>query len=386
MAQHPPRLHIVCDENIPVESERVREWAVFDLIPAERIESPLLAHADALLVRSVTRVDAELLRGSPVKFVGTATTGIDHVDQAFLSEAGIGFADAAGSNALSVVDYLLAATSVVCRRMRRSLSSMTVGVVGCGRIGGEVIRRLEMAGARVLACDPPRARLEGGSFVSLETVLTTCDIVTLHTPLTRDGEDATYHLIGSSQLGLMRPGSWLINTSRGAVIDNEALLNALAAGADLHTVIDVWESEPVLPRDLLEYVDVATPHIAGYASDGKWRGGEMVLEALASHFGQTLAAPSAPTGGTPLLTPPDPFLPETDALTTMARSLYDIEDDDVQMRKAVGEFSDPAEAFVRLRREYPVRREFGAYQMLFKGSPRHERMVAALGIGASQRR
>lgn len=356
-------------------------WGSVERVPAAHITREFLARADALLVRSVTRVDEELLQRTPVKFVGTATTGLDHIDADYLRGAGIGFVDAAGSNAESVVDYVVAAMLVAARRSRMRFSEMTVGIIGCGRIGNRLGSRLQPAVATVLRCDPPRARLEGeAGFVSLEEIIRESTLITIHTPLTRIGEDATEHLVGRDEIEAMRPGAWLINTSRGAVVDNEALLNALVGGQDLRACLDVWENEPAILQGLMALADIATPHIAGYAADAKHRGGRMVIEALAAYFGEELE-PDVNGEPTLQLLPPDPWLPIGDAAGMLARQMYDIEADDRRMRRSLAEAVDPAEAFVRLRRDYPFRREFGAYSLSAGLPDRQAELSQLLGLG-----
>jgi erythronate-4-phosphate dehydrogenase len=356
-------------------------WGSVERVPAAHITREFLARADALLVRSVTEVDEELLQGTSVKFVGTATTGLDHVDVGYLLDAGIGFADAAGSNAESVVDYVIAAMLVAARRSRIRLSEMRVGIVGCGRIGSRLGSRLQPAVATVLRCDPPRARLEPeAGFVSLEEIIRESTLITIHTPLTRIGEDATEHLIGRDEIEAMPPEAWLLNTSRGAVVDNEALRDALVSGQDLRVCLDVWENEPAILQGLMALADVATPHIAGYASDAKLRGGQMVMRALAAHFGKELV-PDDSTEAPLTLAPPDPWLPMTDAAGLLTRQMYDLEADDRRMRRSLAEADDPSEAFVRLRRDYPLRREFGAYSLAATVTAGQAGLVQMLGLG-----
>lgn len=353
-------------------------WGSIALVPAAQITRELLARADALLVRSVSRVDAALLSGTPVRFVGTATTGVDHIDQAYLARHGIGFSAAPGSNAESVVEYVLATLAFAAGRMRRRMEDLTVGIIGCGRIGGGLGRRLESGGVTVLRNDPPRARREGGAFLALDDILGACDLITVHTPLVRDGEDPTYHLIGTDQLAMMRPGAWLVNTSRGAVVDNRALLSALERGHPLHVALDVWENEPAISLNLLRRVDLATPHIAGYSLDAKLNGGAMVLEALARYFGEALAGSPGEAAMNCHVAAADPWLPTSDALDVLIRQMYDLPADDRRMRGAVLGDGDPVKAFVGLRREYPARRAFSAHTVDTACGGRHrgiERML-----------
>nr|WP_243663590.1 4-phosphoerythronate dehydrogenase [Rhodothermus marinus] len=224
-------LRIVADENIPFAREAFRGFGVVRPLPADQITPATVRNCDVLLVRSVTRVDAALLEGSRVQFVGSATSGIDHVDLAYLQKRGIAFAYAPGANADAVVEYVLAALLELAVRRNVSLRGRVVGIVGCGHIGGRLARRLPALGLEVLCCDPPLAEQTGRTdFVSLETILAEADIVTLHVPLTRTGPHATYHLIDAAALARLRPSAWLLNTSRGAVVDGRALLEARRQG------------------------------------------------------------------------------------------------------------------------------------------------------------
>lgn len=333
---------IVADPNIPFVREAFGSLGEVALVPGRKMTAADVRDADCLLVRSVTPVNAALLEGSRVRFVATATIGVDHVDRAYLDRRGIGFASAAGSNANSVAEYVVAALLELARRKNFQLRDKTIGVVGVGNVGSRVVRYTEALGMRVLENDPPRQRAEGlKHFVSLERVMAEADIITLHVPLTRSGPDATFHLL-EPRRGI------LINTARGAVLDNRALLAAKLDGL----VLDVWEGEPNLLPGLLEKTDIGTPHIAGYSFDGKVNGTRMIYEAACKFFG-------LPTQWRPVLPPPPvpqvqcdaTGLDDEEALWQIVRQVYDIAADDAALRAAPQEFD-------RLRAEYPVRREF----------------------------
>ena len=392
---HENKFHIVADENAVGMAALGRRFGVIDRLPAEAITADSLKDADALIVRSVTKVDRALLDGASVRFVGSATAGIDHVDVEYLRHAGIAFHHAPASNAVSVVEYVLAALVVLCSRSRRRLDDLVVGVVGCGNVGSRLVERLTSLGATVLKNDPPRARNEDG-FVDLETLLHQCNVVTLHTPLERLGAFPTHHLIDERAFDLMQPGAWLINAARGPIVDTEALNRALDAGRVGHAVIDTWEGEPGISLDLLRRATIATPHIAGYSYDSKLLGTRMVVEAMAHHFAMPFDAtdidatdiddddgrpgdkpePSHPyilspnregTVGTFDVLPPDPALDAVEAARYVVGQSYDILADDARMRTAMSanqhSEASRAAAFRELRRLYPRRHSFERYRL-----------------------
>ena len=342
--------------------------------------------ADVLLVRSVTDVDAALLDGSAVQFVGSATIGTDHVDRDYLASRGITFAHAPASNADSVADYVVAALLRLCRRHGVALREQTVGIVGCGNIGGRLARRLPAFGLSVLRNDPPRAAEEGGGFVSLDEVLARADIVTCHVPLTTEGPHATHHLLDADALGRLQPDAWLLNTSRGPVVDNAALLAALRDGPVGAAVMDVWENEPTPDPALVAAADVATPHIAGYAYDGKVRGTTMLYEALCDHLGvaptwdaEAVLTPDAPDALR--CQAPDPRLSRTDWLDHLARQAYDLQADDERMRGYMEASSEErGDYFRHLRAAYPVRREMQIQHVPAPAVPPDYRTVVTDGL------
>lgn len=363
-------LSIVADENIPRVRQAFASVGAVRTMPGRAMDAAAVREADVLLVRSVTPVTRALLKDSSVRFVGSATIGTDHIDRSYLREQGIAFAHAPGSNAESVVEYVIAALLRLCIRCRQRLRGKTVGIVGCGSIGGRLARRLPAFGVRILQNDPPRAeRAErerrNHAFVPLETVLSEADIVTLHVPLTDRGPHPTYHLFDEEVLEALPAKAWLLNASRGAVVDNAALLRALEQRRLEAAVLDVWEHEPTPLPGLLRRVDLATPHIAGYSYDGKMRGTVMLYEALVEHLGLTptwdYEAVLAPEDDLSL-TAPDPALPETDGLNWLVRQMYDIGMDDRRMRQMMNQPEGKRGTFFSgLRKNYPRRRSFSRH-------------------------
>ena len=354
-------MKIVADANIPLLQDAFEPLGDVIALPADRITPEAVRDAGALLVRSVTRVGPALLDSSAVRFVATATIGVDHVDQAYLASRGIGFASAQGSNARSVAEYVFAALSVLAGRRGRRLTDGVLGVVGVGNVGSRVVRMAEALGMKVLRNDPPLARKTADpAYVPIEA-LAEADVVTFHVPLTREGPDATYHLIGESLLRRLKCGVTLLNTSRGAVADAAALKAATDARHTGALVLDVWENEPEIDLDLLDRVDLATPHVAGYSFDGKVNGTRRVLDALCRHFGLERGwdpAPLMPPPAHPSVALPGGLDPE-EAIRRAVAAAYPIEADDQRLRAIRREPPDArGRYFSALRRDYPVRREF----------------------------
>ena len=270
---------IVADENIPLLDAFFAGFGEIRRYPGRSIDAACVKDADVLLVRSVTQVDRRLLEGSQVRFVGTCTIGTDH-RTGLLCPSRHSLEQCTSCNARGVVDYVLGSLLTLAELDGAKLSERVYGVVGAGQVGERLVRVLHGLGWKVLVCDPPRQAREGGDFVSLDTLLQTCDAISLHTPLQRDGEYPTWHLLGADQLARLRPGTWLINASRGPVVDNQALRELLLDREDVHAVLDVWEGEPQVSLDLADLCTLATPHIAGYSLDGKQRGTAQIYQAF----------------------------------------------------------------------------------------------------------
>ncbi len=364
---------IVADENIPLLDSFFGDIGRIQRVSGRSLTAEDVREADILLVRSVTPVNQALLEGSRVKFVGTATIGTDHVDEDWLSSHGISFCAAPGCNANSVAEYVLSVLSLHAERHGLdNWNELSVGIVGVGNVGGELACKLDRLGFTVKLCDPPRAAVEDGAFVELEEALA-CDVVTLHTPLTTSGEHATHHLLGDDRLSSLKGNQLLINTSRGGVIDESALLNRLA-GPDAPTVVlDVWQGEPAINLDLVNRVWLATPHIAGYSLEGKVQGTEMIYQSVCRYLG----LPARKKAGQFL---PEPALSklaftssadEVEAAVAAMRCCYDPRRDDAALRRSLGQ-DEPQrrETFDRLRRDYPVRREFSSVKIQLKGTSR----------------
>ena len=348
---------------MPFAAEAFGRLGEVRLLAGRGISAGSLAQADCLAVRSVTRVDEKLLAGTPVKFVGTATIGTDHVDCVWLKQAGIGFASASGSNAVSVAEYVVAALCELAGRLDFSLEKTSIGVVGCGNVGRRLAARCRALGMTVVVNDPPLADLTGDSVYRPLDEALACDVITLHVPLEKTGKYPTWHLTDDSFIGRLKPGAILLNTSRGAVADSAALHRAIDTGRLAAVVLDVWEGEPAIDTALLAKVAIATPHIAGYSFDGKVRGTRMIYEAACRHFG------SAPDWDPSLLLPPpeNPSIsipagtPRQEAVARAVKLSYDISADDANLRKVANlPEQERAKYFDGLRKSYPVRREWAS--------------------------
>ncbi len=353
-------MKIVADENIPLVHAFFDHLGEVITRPGRQLSPDDLHGADALLVRSVTRVNHDLLRESPVAFVGTCTIGVDHLDQEWLAAANISWSSAPGCNANSVVEYVYAA---LCTLDVNWLDAQ-VGIIGCGNVGGLLHRRLKAQGVDCRCYDPFLAHEQNPDLASLEVVLDS-DIICLHTPLTRTGPHPSYHLLGEVHLRQLKPGAVLLNAGRGSVVDNQALLQVLVDRPDLRVVLDVWEPEPEISPPLLDKVRLGTPHIAGYSYDGKLKGTEMIYQALCRHLERdpvhSLATLVPPLADNQLTCPPGD---DWSALKRLILQAYDIGADDLALCELAASGEPLGDGFDRLRKHYPVRREFHNYQVV----------------------
>ena len=372
-------MQLLIDENIPGAASAFGCFGTVRVQPGRAIRREALADVAALLVRSVTRVDRALLAGTPVRFVASATAGIDHVDTRALAELGIAFAHAPGSNADSVVDYVLAVLALAFPPPA-GLDGRCVGIVGCGQVGGRLLGRLRALGVPCRVHDPLLGAAAPPEQAPLAEVLA-ADVVTLHVPLTSAGEHATRHMIDARELAALREDALLINAARGAVVHNAALRDALLARPHLRAVLDVWENEPLPERALLARVLLGTAHIAGYAWDGKLRGARQVFDALAAFSG---SGDGALAGRAVLDAAPAGELLTADCGSWQQAVLacYDPRRDDAGLRAAALAVDAAARgaAFDRLRRDYPQRREFSAWRIgaaVAAGSAVHRELLAA---------
>lgn len=348
------KLSILADENIPNLNLLCADWADIKTALGRNICARDLEGVDILLVRSVTKVNAELLANSSVKFVGSATIGIDHIDTDYLTGQGIGFAHAPGSNANGVVDYVM--SIILDRYDNTALQNLTVGVVGHGNVGGRLARCLNHYSIPHIVYDPlitPSTKKAVNShFVETLDEIMNSEIISLHVPLTNGGEYPSYHLFNSQRLSQLGDNALLINSSRGPVVNNPDLKSLLFNRSDLNVALDVWEGEPDIDTELYSLCMLGTPHIAGYSLDGKHRGASMIVSAAMQYFNLNKAPD---TDGFNTIKLED--LHSLDDYRNTLSTIYSAIDEAALFEKQLLSSSSVAEIFDRYRKNYPARRE-----------------------------
>lgn len=377
-------MKILADENIPLVKEFFQSIGDVVTRPGRTMTNSDTVDASALLVRSVTNVNKSLLNASNVSFVGTCTIGVDHLDQQWLQNNHVAFSSAPGCNANSVVEYVYAA---LCHLDVNWLDKK-FGIIGCGNVGGLLYKRLKLQGVDCYCYDPLRTPEHNADLTSLEEVLD-CDIISMHTPLTKTGDHPSFHLLNLPELKQLKPGAVLLNCGRGPVINNADLLQFLVERKDVRVVLDVWEPEPDISLDLLDQVALGSPHIAGYSYDGKLKGTEMIYQAFCSHF--TFPAELSIKDLVPPLA--DNQLQVAREKTTwqqvkdLIAKVYSIANDDKNLRllaqMAREGKQDFGSGFDGLRKHYPVRREFHNYQVV-NADPKTAEWLRVLGFGVKQ--
>ena len=336
-------MKIVVDDKIPYIRETICQLAdevVF--LSGAAITADDVKDADVLVVRTRTRCNQQLLEGSKVQLVVTATIGYDHIDTEWLESAGIRWTNCPGCNSGSVAQYVESTLLLLEQKKGLSLRQSTIGIVGCGHVGSKVKAVAERLGMRVLVCDPPLASTPSpltSHFVSLDEIERNSDIITFHVPLTKEGDYATWHLADDDFFHRLSRVPYIINTSRGEVVDNKALLLAIEEGRVRDAIIDVWENEPHPDATLLDKVFIGTPHIAGYSADGKVNADNMVIDAICQQFGLSHPGLIAP-----------PALPKDFHYTGNPLELYNPMDDSQKLKTESSHFE-------QLRNNYPLRRE-----------------------------
>ncbi len=356
-------MKIIADNKIPYLKGVFEPYAEVMYKGGAEINSDDVRDADALIIRTRTKCNGSLLDGSSVKFIATATIGYDHIDKEYCKANNIQWVNAPGCNSSSVQQYIASALLWLAVNEGIELKDRTLGVVGVGNVGRKVVRLAEIMGMRVLLNDPPRARKEGDcGFVSLDTIIDECDIISFHVPLNYEGTDKTYHLIDKKLISKLSQKTILINSSRGEVVDNPALKNALIQKNIDGAVLDVWENEPDIDPGLLQLVDIGTPHIAGYSRDGKANGTAMSVQAVSRFFGlgienwypEEIEMPKDPE-----IAIDGKDMDHKQIIYKLVTHTYDIKKDDQALKKNVDDFE-------KLRGNYPVRREFGSFKVKIK--------------------
>jgi erythronate-4-phosphate dehydrogenase len=379
-------MKIICSTNMPFALEAFQTLGETRICEGRHLTAEAVRETDLLAIRSTTRVTRELLEGSRVRFVGTATIGIDHMDIPWLEKAGIRWCSAAGCNANSVAEYVTAALLTLAVRKGLTLKGRTIGVVGIGNVGRRVVEKAKALGLRVLQNDPPRVRQEGlTGFVDLDQLLQESDIVTVHVPLEKGGSDPTWQMANRTFFDRMKKGAIFINAARGGLVNSDDLMAAQDRGIVSSLVLDTWEGEPSYRTDVLARTDLATPHIAGHSFEGKVMGTVMVYREACRFLGLPANWKHEP------LMPPAPVLRvelagggRTDEaiLHEVVRRIYDIEADDRRLRAGADEdVRRRAAYFDELRKNYPERREFPCTQVhLTDANPALTGILRGLGF------
>ncbi|MEG1585338.1 MAG: 4-phosphoerythronate dehydrogenase PdxB [Bacteroidales bacterium] len=348
------KMKIVADSKIPYLRGVLEPFAEMVYLSPEEIDADAVRDADALIIRTRTACNAELLTGSNVKMIATATIGFDHIDREYCKAKGIVWKNAPGCNATSVAQYILSSLSLLAIEKREALAGKTIGIVGVGNVGKSVEKECRILGMKILRCDPPRAQAEGeAGFVSLETIAREADFITFHTPLTREGSYPTFHMADDSFFSRLRKKPVVFNTSRGEVIEENSLKNAAEKGMISEMIIDCWEHEPSIDRELMAMSYLSTPHIAGYSADGKSNATRMAVENIAGFFGFT---PDLST-----ITPPEPMSAEIDASLYPNQALMHILLNTYDPREDTARLENSPETFEKQRGSYPLRREYRAF-------------------------
>lgn len=364
-------MKIIADENIPFVERCFSSIGNVQVLSGRKITPDSIADADILLVRSITTVDEKLLSKSKVKFVATATIGFEHVDVDYLKKRGIGFASAPGSNANSVAEYIVAALLSVGQKHKITLAGKSIGIVGVGNVGSNVAKKCLALGMTVKLNDPPLSRqTDDPKYLPLQELFD-CDFITLHTPLTFEGEDKTFHLADEKFFSSVKTGCTFINTARGAVHGTTALKSAMKSGKLGAVVLDVWENEPNIDCELLRIVDVSTPHIAGYSLDGKIVGMLMIYQDACEYFKleprYKVSKDFPPLPIVPQITIEKVDADQQQILHDTVQQIYCINRDDFNTREiAFVPVGKRGKFFDDLRKNYPVRREFQNTTVILK--------------------
>lgn len=370
-------MKIVADKNIPFLKGVAEHFGEVKYLAGADFSNDSIKDADALIVRTVTRFDEAILKNTNVRLICTATIGYDHIDTEYCDTHGIAWSNAPGCNSGSVQQYVVSSLITIARKKGFSLAGKTIGVVGVGNVGTKVARACKLLGMRVLLNDPPREKKEGSvGFVSLETIKQEADIITFHTPLTKEGEYKTYHLADDDFFSSLAKQPIIINSARGGIVDTAAIKKAITNGLISGAIIDCWENEPAIDTEYMNMVDIATPHVAGYSADGKANATRMSLETIA----RTYKLDPAPIGAV-----------EAPAVSD---SLIDLDEmpSDRRIENAILKTYDPMQDYARLtaspssfkqlRNEYPLRREYLAYTVK-NARPDEVSVLQALGFNLS---
>lgn len=356
-------MNIFYDENMPFAEEFFgnvnvgKTTTTLHPFNGRALTADMVKDADVLLVRSITQVNETLLnQNERLQFVGTATIGVDHIDQEYLARRNIPFVSSPGCNAISVAEYVLSSLVVLAERYRFRVLDKTVGIIGAGNTGSRLSEKLQALDIKHVLCDPIlEASDDSRSFVSIEEALR-CDVISLHVPLTHEGHHKTYHLLNQHRLENLSPSQVIINACRGEVVDNQALLNLKVNGSPLKLVLDVWENEPNILNELIKHTEIATAHIAGYSLEGKARGTEMLYQALCKQLNLPINSSLSNFLPPPIISAVEikqNF--DENLLNPLSKMVYDVRRDDGIFRQQIN-----VQGFDHIRKTYPARREFSS--------------------------
>jgi len=372
-------IKIIADNKIPFLEGVLEPFADITYLAGAQTDALTIKDAQALITRTRTKCNQDTLADSQVKMIATATIGFDHIDTKNCEKHHIMWTNAPGCNSGSVKQYVASTLATIANRLSIDLKNKTIGVVGVGNVGSKVADFAQAIGMKVLLNDPPRAEKEGAEhFVELDELIEKSDVITFHVPLQREGKYKTYHLGDKKLFTKCKKEVIIINSSRGEVINNNDLLEALKNEEIGQTVLDVWENEPNMDLNLLDKSLIATPHIAGYSADGKANGTSMSVQAISKHFDLPLKnwyPDNIPAPEQPHIVIDAEGLSEQEVWIKAVLHTYSIMEDDKRFR-------DQPETFEFLRGSYPIRREFQAYQIFLKnGSFELKETLNKIGFG-----
>lgn len=369
-------IKIVADKTIPFLQGIPEDFAEVTYLSSKDFTASTVKDADALIVRSINKCTREILEGSQVKLITTATIGFDHIDTEYCEEAGIRWYNAPGCNAVSVSQYVLSSLLTIALRKNERLEEKTIGIVGVGHVGKEIERICKALGMRVLLNDPPRAEQEGeNAFVSLDQIAREADIITIHTPLVKKGKYPTSHLANSEFFSKLSRKPWFVNAARGGVHETAALIEAKENGLIGELILDCWEKEPDIDRRLLELATIASPHIAGFSADGKANATRACLEHIRDFFGINRVR-------TEDVLPPPPVQPRIDLSQYSENRIEQAVFHSFSPLPIDKALREEPNNFEKFRANYAHPREFSAYTILNAG-PEERELLQKIGFHVS---
>lgn len=361
---------IIADKNIPYLKGVAEQFGDVRYLAGNEFAKQSIKDADTLIVRTVTNFGKEILEGSKVKLICSATIGYDHIDTKYCEENGIIWKNAPGCNSGSVMQYIVSSLIVLSQKQGFSLQNKTIGIVGVGNVGKKVAKACRLLGMRVLLNDPPRQEAESSTeFVDLDIIKKEADIITFHTPLIKEGKYKTYHLGDEAFFCSLLRSPIIINSARGGIIDTQAIKQAILTNKISASVIDCWEKEPDVDREYLHLVNIATPHIAGYSADGKANATRMSLESIADFW----SLPKNPIDNIKAPNVTDSIIKGNLSVDEIILKTYNPLSD-------YENFIHSPESFSSLRGNYPLRREFNAYSVTNEASQLNSELLCNLGF------